>query len=53
MVASAERIPQLYLFALEILLAFGNQVTIEVEKKKEVFYRKNGDQSGGAKSCKK
>ena len=35
MVASAERIPQLYLFALEILLAFGNQVTIEVEKKRK------------------
>jgi transcription antitermination protein NusB len=35
MVASAERIPQLYLFALEILLAFGNQVSLEVEKKRK------------------
>jgi transcription antitermination protein NusB len=35
MVASAERIPQLYLFALEILLAFGNHVALEVEKKRK------------------
>ncbi|MFD2201503.1 transcription antitermination factor NusB [Shivajiella indica] len=35
MVASAERIPQLYLFAIEILLAFGNHVAMEGEKKKK------------------
>ena len=35
MVTSAERIPQLYLFAIEILLAFGNHVALEVEKKRK------------------
>jgi len=35
MVTSAERIPQLYLFAIEILLAFGNHVALEGEKKRK------------------
>lgn len=35
MVASAERLPQLYLFAIEILLAFADHVSAEAEKKKK------------------
>jgi transcription antitermination protein NusB len=35
MVISAERIPQLYLFAIEILLAFGNHVALDGEKKRK------------------
>jgi N utilization substance protein B len=34
MVTSAERIPQLYLFAIELLIAFGDHVALEAEKKK-------------------
>ena len=34
MVTSAERLPQLYLFAIQILLAFGEHVGAEAEKKK-------------------
>jgi N utilization substance protein B len=36
MVISAERIPQLYLSAVELLRAFGNHVRKEVEKKKRL-----------------
>lgn len=36
MVISAERIPQLYLSAIELLRAFGNHVKNEVEKKKRL-----------------
>ena len=35
MVASAERLPQLYLFSIEILLAFADHVAAETEKKKK------------------
>lgn len=35
MVTSAERIPQLYLFAIELLIAFGDYVALETEKKKK------------------
>ena len=34
MVTSAERIPQLYLFAIQLLIAFGDHVALESEKKK-------------------
>lgn len=39
MVTSAERIPQLYLFAIQLLIAFGDHVALESEKKK----RRNTD----------
>ncbi|MGX7836102.1 hypothetical protein ACWKSR_13200, partial [Campylobacter fetus subsp. venerealis] len=35
MVVSAERIPQLYLLAIELLMAFANHVEKEIEKKKK------------------
>jgi transcription antitermination protein NusB len=35
MVTSAERIPQLYLFAIQLLIAFGDYVALETEKKKK------------------
>ncbi|WP_194972793.1 transcription antitermination factor NusB [Aquiflexum lacus] len=35
MVTSAERIPQLYLFAIQLLIAFGDYVALESEKKKK------------------
>jgi N utilization substance protein B len=40
MVTSAERLPQLYLFAIQILLAFGEHVEAEVEKKKRYSNQK-------------
>jgi len=36
MVTSAEKIPQLYLIAIELLLAFSNHVEKEIEKKKRL-----------------
>lgn len=36
MVSSAEKIPQLYLLAIELLLAFSNHVQKEIEKKKKL-----------------
>jgi len=35
MVASAERLPQLYLYSIELLLAFADHVSAEAEKKKK------------------
>ncbi|WP_373520266.1 transcription antitermination factor NusB [Aquiflexum sp.] len=35
MVTSAERIPQLYLYAIQLLIAFGDYVGLESEKKKK------------------
>jgi transcription antitermination protein NusB len=40
MVTSAERIPQLYLLAIEILLAFSKQVATESEKKRKFSQEK-------------
>jgi transcription antitermination protein NusB len=46
MVTSAERIPQLYLFAIEILLAFGNHVGLEGEKKRKFPSEKGASNHG-------
>jgi transcription antitermination protein NusB len=35
MISSAERLPQLYLYSIEILIAFATHVSIEAEKKKK------------------
>lgn len=35
MISSAERVPQLYLYAIELLIAFGEHVTAESEKKRK------------------
>jgi transcription antitermination protein NusB len=35
MISSAERVPQLYLYAIELLIAFGEYVTAESEKKRK------------------
>lgn len=36
MIISAERIPQLYLFAIQLLVAFGEHVTLESQRKRKV-----------------